>query len=76
MEIESSLFAYNSEFKGIMLIKSVSMRVYFILIVLYRGDKIERVRESKIVRVIVGATRSIFYHLGLHQEIWRLRPKE
>lgn len=36
----------------------------------------ETVRERKMVRIIVGVVRLIFYYLDLHQESWRLRPVE
>lgn len=36
----------------------------------------EIARDKKIVRMMVGEVKFMFYHLDLHQEFWRLRPVE
>lgn len=61
-----------------MLIINVNIRVCLVLLRLFLdgGRIVEIIKEKKIVRMMVGVVRLIFYHLDLHQEFWRLRPVE
>lgn len=61
-----------------MLIIDISIRVCLVLLrlCLDGGRIVDTIREKKIVRMMVGTARLIFYHLDLHQEPWCLRPVE
>lgn len=78
IDMVSSLLLLSKELSGIVLIINISIKVYFVLLIVWGlvGFRVDRVKEIKIARVIVGVVRSIFYYLDLHQEFWRLRPKE
>lgn len=76
--IVSSQLSFSSELRGIVLMINVNIRVCLVLfrLCLERGSIVDMIREKKIVRIMVGVIRFIFYYLDLHQEPWRLRPVE
>lgn len=56
--------------------KNSNIRLFLILLCGVGCCVMEISRERKIVSVIVGIIRLIFYHLDLHQGFWCLRPVE